>query len=95
MDAEKLALMEATRKRTLEKLKTLRAEQRRLKWIALATIVAAGVARFHSLTATIVVTIFGASLFFVGHYVVFMHINDCNLTLKGVRKALEAPSRQP
>ncbi len=83
---EKLALYEAARIRTQERLVSLRAEQRRMKWIAIATIVAAAVARFHGITACIVVAIFGASLFFVGHYVVFMHIHECNLTLKTVRR---------
>lgn len=87
MDEER-ELYVATQARLTERLTKLRAEQRRLKWLAIATLVAIVPARFFSLTAAIVVTIFGASLFFVGHYVVYMHIHESKLVLAQCRKKL-------
>lgn len=90
---ERLALYEATRVRLLARLVQLRAERKRMKWVALATVVAAVIARFFSMTAAVVVAIIGASLFFVGHYVFFAHIHDSKLTLAQIRENLDATRR--
>ena len=55
----------------------------------IAAVVATAVARFWGLTPMIVAGILGASLFFVGHYVVYMHIHESKLTLAQLRKSID------
>jgi hypothetical protein len=84
------ALYASTEARLIARLGMLRAERSRMKWLGIATIVAAFGARFFGLTATIIAAIFGGSLFFVGHYVVYAHIYETKLELAQIRKTLRA-----
>ncbi len=78
---------------SIERLKSangkLRAEQKRLKWVLLATIVVAPLLWVASATAALVVAIGGASMFFVGHYVVFMHLQENKLTIANARRRID------
>jgi hypothetical protein len=87
---EQSTLYAATEARLTARLVTLRAERSRMKWLGIATVVAAGAARFFGLTTTIIVAIFGGCLFFVGHYVVYAHIYETKLELAQIRKTLRA-----
>jgi hypothetical protein len=85
----KLAQYEETRARVKARLVELRAEQKRMNWLAPPGIVAIAVARWFGfvpmlLTATVALSIFGVS-----HYVVYMHIDDSKLTLKQLRKSID------
>ncbi len=78
---------------SIERLKSangkLRAEQKRLKWVLLATVVVAPLVWLASPTAALLVAIGGVSTFFVGHYVVFMHLNENKLTIANARRRID------
>jgi len=85
---EKLAAYEETRARVRARLVELRAEQKRMNWLAVPAIVATAIARWFGfipmlLTATIVL-----SIFCVSHYVIYMHIDESKLTLKQLKKTI-------
>jgi fatty acid desaturase len=86
--SERLRAYEETRARVTARLADLRAEQKRINWLGVAAIVAAAVARAFGFVPMIVTGIFGATLFFVGHYVVYMHIHESKLTLRQLKKSL-------
>ena len=87
---EKLALYEAQRSRLRARLVELRAEQKRMNGFGLAAVVAALVARIWGLTPMIITAIIGGSLFFVGHYVVYMHIHESKLSLAQIRSFIRS-----
>jgi hypothetical protein len=78
---------------SIERLKSatgkLRAEQKRLKWVLLATVVLAPLVWLASATAALLVAIGGVSMFFVGHYVVFMHLHENKLTIASARRCID------
>jgi hypothetical protein len=93
---ERIAAYQASIEGLIRAIAELRAEQRRMKWLAIATAVIAPIAYLvHSLTAAIVVVIIGGSLFLVGHYVVFMHIHENKLTIKSAKQSIAALRRVP
>lgn len=85
---EKVALYEAQRSRLRARLVELRREQRRMNWFGLAALAAAAIARIWGFGPMIFVAIFGGSLFFVGHYIVYMHIHESKLSLAQIRAVI-------
>jgi len=73
----------------------LRAERGRLKWVAIVTLLAspAALAAFGA-TVGAFVLIIGGSAFFVGHYVVFMHIHENTLTIRSAKQTIASITRQ-
>jgi len=68
----------------------LRTERGRYKWVAIATLVVAPILYFASgMTAMIIALIVGGSVFGVGQYVVFAHIQENKLTIKSARQMLD------
>ncbi len=68
----------------------LRSEQKRMKWVLLATLVATPLAFLWNVTAGILVGIGGLSMFGVGHYVVYMHIQEDKLTIANAKRRIAA-----
>jgi len=68
----------------------LRAEQRRMKWVAIATVVLSALAYAASHTVGIFALLVGGSAFGVGHYVLFMHIHENKLTIRSARQTIAA-----
>jgi uncharacterized membrane protein YhaH (DUF805 family) len=75
----------------------LRDEQKRLWWIVVVTIALSLVAYvWRGGYAGLFVLIVGGSAFFVGQYVVYMHIQENRLTIRSARQSiasLESASR--
>ena len=73
----------------------LRAEQRRMKWVGVATLVLSPVAYFwFGGYVGLFVLICCGSVFFVGHYVVFMHIHENKLTITSAKQSIAAVQRK-
>jgi hypothetical protein len=87
---EKLALYEAQRARLRTRLGDLRAEQQRMNRFGLAALAVAGLARCWGLLPMIVAAIALGSLFFVGHYIVYVHIHESKLSLAQVRSVIRS-----
>ena len=85
---EKLAAYEETRARVAARLVDLRAEQKRMNWLALPAIIAIVVARWFGFIPMLLTATIAISVFCVSHYVVYMHIDDSKLTLKQLRKSI-------
>ena len=85
---EKLTNYEETQARLKARLVELRAEQKRMNWLALPGIVAIAVARWFGFIPMLLTATIAISIFCVSHYVVFMHINESKLTLKQLRKTI-------
>ncbi len=85
---EKLSAYEETRARVAARLVELRAEQKRMNWLALPAIVAIAVARYFGFIPMLLTATVAISIFCVSHYVVYMHIDDSKLTLKQLRKTI-------
>ena len=85
---KKLAQYEETHARVKARLVELRREQKRMNWLALPALVAIGVARWFGFIPMLLTATIAISIFSVSHYVVYMHINDSKLTLKGLRKSI-------
>lgn len=69
----------------------LRKMRGRMKWIAVATAVLSALAYFvigH--TVGVFVLVVGGSAFFVGHYVVYAHIQENKLTIKSAKQMIAA-----
>lgn len=84
-----LAAYEESIERLRSAIKKLRADQKRLKWVLLATVILTPLTWLLSATAALVVAVTGVSIFFVGHYVVFMHIHENKLTIANARRRIE------
>ena len=94
MEDQQLAAYRASIERLQKANAGLRAEQKRLKWVAVATLVAAAltyVAYTHY--GAVFVLIVGGSAFVVGHYVVYMHIHENKLTIRSARQRIASHSR--
>ena len=85
---EKLSAYEETLVRLKARLVELRAEQRRMYWLALPAVVAIAVARYFGFIPMLLTATIALSIFCVSHYVVYMHIDDSKLTLKQLRKSI-------
>ena len=85
---DKLLAYENTHANIVARLADLRAEQRRMNWLGLGGLGVTGVAGCFGVTSLVVVAIMAASLFLVGHYVVFMHIHESKLTLAQLRETI-------
>jgi hypothetical protein len=88
---ERIDAYQASIDRLIQTNVDLRAEQRRMKWIAIATLVLSATAYlwrggYYGLFVLIV----GGSAFFIGHYVVYMHIHENNLTMKSAKQSIAA-----
>ena len=86
---EQVAAYEERIERLRSANRKLRAEQKRLKWLLAATVVVAPLVWLLSATAALLVAIGGVSMFFVGHYVVFMHLHENKLTMANARRRIE------
>jgi uncharacterized iron-regulated protein len=95
VDDEKLRAYEETRARVSGRLLELRAEQRRMNWLAVPGVVAIAVARWYGFIPMVLTATIALSVFCVSHYVVYMHIDDSKLTLKQLRKSIDAMKSQP
>lgn len=84
----KLAAYEATQRSVKARLAELRAEQKRMNWLALPGLLAIGVARWFGFVPMLLTATIALSIFCVSHYVVYMHIDDSKLTLKQLRKTI-------
>jgi hypothetical protein len=85
---EKLDAYEQTRARVSARLVELRAEQKRMNWLAVPAIVATGVARWFGFIPMLLTATIALSIFCVAHYVVYMHIHESKLTLKQLKATL-------
>lgn len=92
---QKLDAYEETRTRVRARLVELRAEQKRMNWIAPPAIVATLVARYFGFVPMLLTATIGLSIFSVAHYVVYMHIHESKLTLKQLRKVIDELRDQP
>ena len=67
-----------------------------MKWVAIATVVLAAAGYLWMGVYTgIFVLIIGGSVFFIGHYVVFMHIHENKLTIKSARQTIASLDEAP
>jgi hypothetical protein len=86
---EKLAAYRASIERLTQANVGLHAEQRRMKWVAIVTLAASVATYFaYSHLAGAFVLIVGGSAFFVGHYVVYMHLYENRLTIKSAKQMI-------
>ena len=91
---ERLAAYKASIARLTKANEGLREEQRRMKWVAVATVILAlGGYLWMGVYTGVFVLIIGGSIFFIGHYVVFMHIHENKLTIKSARQTIESIDR--
>ena len=95
MDDEKVRAYEDTRARVSRRLVELRAEQKRMNWLAVPAVVAVVVARWFGFIPMVLTATIALSIFCVAHYVVYMHIDDSKLTLKQLRKSIDEMRGQP
>lgn len=90
---EQLAAYRASIERLTKANSGLRAEQKRMKWLGIATVVAAAITYVaYTHYGGVFVLIVGGSAFFVGHYVVYMHIHENKLTIKSARQRIASLS---
>ncbi len=66
----------------------LQLERKRLKWILVATCLVAPLVYVVNSTIAVIVALTGISGFFVGHYVVFMHLEENRLTIRSAKQSL-------
>ena len=66
-----------------------------MNWLAVPAVVAIGVARWFGFIPMLLTATIALSIFCVSHYVVYMHIDDSKLTLKQLRKSIDAMKGQP
>jgi fatty acid desaturase len=93
---ERIAAYEANIARFTEANAGLRAEPRRMKWVAVVTLVLSVAAyRWFGTYPVVFVLIIGASVFFVGHYLVYMHIHENRLTIKSPRQTIASLKAPP
>lgn len=94
---ERIEAYKASIARLSQTNRQLREEQRRFWWIAIVTVALSLVAYFWRGGYTgLFVLIVGGSAFFVGQYVVYMHIQENRLTIRSAKQSiasLESASR--
>lgn len=86
---ERIAAYRASIERLTRANAELVLERGRMIWVAVATLIASPIAYVaigHVVAAFVFVV--GGSAFFVGHYVVFMHIHENKLTIKSARQTI-------
>jgi hypothetical protein len=91
---EKLEAYEATRQRVAARLVELRAEQKRMNYLAIPGVLAIAVARWFGFIPMLLTATIALSIFCVSHYVVYMHIDDSKLQLKQLRKSIAKMKEQ-
>jgi hypothetical protein len=84
---------------SIERLKRVNAELRvergRMKWVAIATLVAFVVTFFAiSHTVGVFVVLVGGSAFLVGPYVVYMHMHENRLTIKSAKETIASIDKE-
>jgi fatty acid desaturase len=93
---ERIAAYKASITRLTQANAGLRAEQKRMKWVAAATVILAlGGYLWMGVYTGIFVLIIGGAIFFIGHYVVFMHIHENKLTIKSARQTIASLGAPP
>jgi hypothetical protein len=86
---ERIAAYRASITRLVQVNRDLRAEQRRLWWVVAVTLTLFIAAYFWRGGYTaLFVLIVGGSAFFVGQYVVYMHIHENRLTIQSAKQSI-------
>ncbi len=90
---ERIAAYEASIARLTGANADLRAEQRRMKWVAIATAILFLPAYIWlGATVAVFVVIAGGSVFLVGHYVLFAHLHENRLTIRSAKQMIASIS---
>jgi hypothetical protein len=76
--ARKIALYEANIARLEGQIARIEKGRRSYRWIALASVVLAPFGLFLHPIAPVMTLLVGVSIYFVGHYIAFMHITEDN-----------------
>jgi hypothetical protein len=79
---------EASIVRLIQVNRELRLERKRLKWILVITCLVSPLVYFLNSAIAVIVALTGISGFFIGHYVMLMHIEENKLTIKSAKQSL-------